>query len=162
MAERQWGGRRTPGSPAPVSGPGQLSRRTDGGPQQVQAEMSGMPYGENMEFEAIQSSAPMSAAGQSTARATRRGGGSARGGAGMGATPLMSPTQRPDEPVTAGAPFGPGDDPPPKPGMMNVNRTDAETLAKYLPSMMRMAESPDTPDGFKRFVRHLRNMQAGF
>ena len=29
------GGKRTPGNPAPVSGPGQLSQRTDGGPQQV-------------------------------------------------------------------------------------------------------------------------------
>jgi len=27
-------------------------------------------------------------------------------------TPLFSPTQRPDEPVTAGAPFGPGDNTP--------------------------------------------------
>ena len=163
MAEGQWGGRRTPRNPAPVSAPGQLSRRTDGGPQQVQAEMSGMAYGENMEFDAIQSSAPMSASPSARSpRARQRSAGAAGRQAGMGATPLFSPTQRPDEPVTAGAPFGPGDGPPPKPGMMNVNKTDAETLAKYLPSMMRRAESPDTPDGFKRFVRHLRNMQAGF
>ena len=40
------GGYRTPSNPAPVSGPGSLSQRTDGGPRQVQAEMSGMPYGE--------------------------------------------------------------------------------------------------------------------
>ena len=29
------GGKRTPGNPAPVSGPGQLSQRTDGGPQRL-------------------------------------------------------------------------------------------------------------------------------
>jgi hypothetical protein len=31
--------------------------------------------------------------------------------AAMPSVPLFSPTQRPDEPVTAGAPFGPGDGP---------------------------------------------------
>lgn len=110
MAERQWGGRRTPGSPAPVSGPGQLSQRTDGGPQQVLSDVSGMAYGENQGMEDLQSAAPMSASGQATARATRRGGSgrASQRAAGMGGTPLMSPTQRPDEPVTAGAPFGPG------------------------------------------------------
>ena len=113
MAEKQWGGKRTPRNPAPVSGPGQLARRTDGGPQQTMADMTGMPYGENQEFNTLQSMAPMSAAGQTTARATSR---QPRGG-GQGApmVPLFSPTQRPDEPITAGAPFGPGDGPAPRP-----------------------------------------------
>jgi hypothetical protein len=163
MAEQQ-GGMRRPQNPAPVSGPGRLSQRTDGGPQQVQAEMSGMPYGENQEFEAIQASAPMGASGQAAARANRRGGSgrsTQRAAGQVGLTPLMSPTQRPDEPITTGAPFGPGDGPTPYPGMNTINKNDARALGKYLPSMMRMAENPDTPDGFKRFVRHLRNMQAG-
>jgi len=108
MAERQ-GGMRRPANPAPVSGPGSLSQRTDGGPQQVQADVSGMPYGENQELEEMQSAAPMSASGQATARATRRGGaGRATQRAAQRMVPLMSPTQRPDEPVTAGADFGPG------------------------------------------------------
>ena len=109
MANGQ-GGMRTPRNPAPVSGPGQLSQRTDGGPQQTLANMTGMPYGENAEFNTMQSAAPMSAAGQTTARAPRPR--QPRGG-GQGPVPLFSPTQRPDEPVTAGAPFGPGDGPPP-------------------------------------------------
>ena len=108
MAE-QWGGKRTPSNPAPVSGPGRMSQRTDGGPQQVQAEMSGMPYGENAEFETLQSAAPMSAS-QVKARPAR-GGGSKGGSMGSPMVPLFAPTQRPDEPVTAGAPFGPGDGP---------------------------------------------------
>jgi len=158
------GGKRTPGSPAPVSGPGSLSQRTDGGPQQVLSDVSGMPYGENQELEEMQSAAPMSASGQATARANRRGGSgrsTQRAAGQMSVTPLMSPTQRPDEPITTGAPFGPGDGPTPYPGMNTINKNDARALGKYLPSMMRMAENPDTPDGFKRFVRHLRNMQAG-
>ena len=108
MANGQ-GGKRTPRNPAPVSGPGQLSQRTDGGPQQTQATMTGMPYGENAEFNTMQAAAPMSAAGQTTARAPRPR--QARGGQ-AAMVPLFSPTQRPDEPVTAGAPFGPGDGPP--------------------------------------------------
>jgi hypothetical protein len=106
------GGYRRPTNPAPVSGPGQLSQRTDGGPQQVQANMSGMPYGENAEFNTMQSMAPMSAS--PSAKSPRASARSARSaGGGMSATPLFAPTQRPDEPVTAGVPFGPGDGPAP-------------------------------------------------
>jgi len=73
------------------------------------SDVSGMPYGENQELEEMQSAAPMSASGQATARATRSAPRrSGRGRGGMGVSPLMSPTQRPDEPITAGAPFGPG------------------------------------------------------
>lgn len=104
------GGYRKPNNPAPVSGPGQLSQRTDGGPQQVQVDMSGMPYGENAEFNTMQSMAPMSASPSAKSpRASARQAKSAGGG--MSATPLFAPTQRPDEPITAGAPFGPGDGP---------------------------------------------------
>ena len=112
MAERQ-GGMRRPQNPAPVSGPGQLSQRTDGGPQQVLADVSGMAYGENQAMEAIQAAAPMSAAGQATPRATRRGGAgrATQRAAESPIVPLMSPTQRPEEPITAGAPFGPGPGP---------------------------------------------------
>lgn len=152
-----WGGKRTPRNPAPVSGPGQLSQRTDGGPQQTAARMTGMPYGENAEFNTLQGQAPMSAAGQTATRGARS---APKGGGGMGAVPLFSPTQRPDEPVTAGAPFGPGDGPSMNPGMGQLSENDARTLAKYVPQMMVMAQDPNTPDGFKRFVRHLRNIQG--
>jgi hypothetical protein len=123
--------------------------------------MSGMPYGENAEFNTMQGMAPMSAS--STARSPRASARSAAAsGGGMSATPLFSPTQRPDEPVTAGAPFGPGDGALMNPGMDSINKSDARSLVKYLPGMMAMAEDADAPEGFKRFVRHLRNMQGGF
>lgn len=154
MAERQWGGKRTPSRPAPVSGPGQLSQRTDGGPQQVQADMSGMPYGENQELEKIQASASMSAS--PSARSPRAKQKQAQRG--PSATPLMSPSGRPDEPVTAGAPFGPGDGPRSLPNSNMQARQDAEIISRYLPDLMQIAESQDTPEGFKRFVRYLRNV----
>jgi len=158
MASPQWGGRRTPRNPAPVSGPGQLSRRTDGGPQQAPARMSGMDYGDNQALEEIQGSAPMSASQSAMSPRAR-----AREAAQMpSATPLFADTQRPDEPLTAGAPFGPGAGESVPPGRMEMAQQDARMLAKYLPSLMSMAEAPETPDGFRRFVRHLRNMQSGF
>jgi hypothetical protein len=150
------GGKRTPGRPAPVSGPGQLSRRTDGGPQQVQAQMSGMPYGENMEFEAIQSSAPLNASSQTTARATRTGGGrSGQSQAGMGIAPLMSPTQRPDEPITAGAPFGPGPGPS---DMSNMMSEDIEMIKQYLPDLEAAANFRGAPKTFVALVNYLRSL----
>lgn len=144
MAERQWGGKRTPRNPAPVSAPGALSRRTDGGPQQTMANMTGMGYGENQDFNDIQAQAPMSAAGQTTARATSR---QPRGGGRQGApmVPLFSATQRPDEPVTAGAPFGPGDGPPPMMAPQRPSRTISSSLMKAAqfdndPVISRVAE----------------------
>lgn len=156
MASPQWGGRRTPRRPAPVSGPGQLSQRTDGGPQQVLADVSGMGYGENQAMEDLQGSAPMSASQSARSPRARE-----RQAAQMAATPLFAPTQRPDEAITDGADFGPGAGPPVNPGRLTIAEQDARMLSKYLPSLMSMTEAPDTPDGFRRFVRHLRNMQSG-
>lgn len=139
MAERQWGGKRTPRNPAPVSAPGALSRRTDGGPQQTMANMTGMGYGENQDFNDIQAQAPMSAAGQTTGRATSR---QPRGGGRQGApmVPLFSATQRPDEPITAGAPFGPGDG-----SMMN----QTVTPGSLTDTVRRMVAADPTGDSLR-------------
>jgi hypothetical protein len=159
MADRR-GGMRTPSSPAPVSGPGALSRRTDGGPQQQTTKMTGMAYGENADYNDMQQSAPMSASQSAKSPAVQRRQAQTSGKKAASAKPLFSPTDRPEEPVTAGAPFGPGDGPTMQPGVGAIATSDAKGLAKYLPQMMTMAGDPNTPDGFKRFVRHLRNMQG--
>jgi hypothetical protein len=157
MANGQ-GGMRTPRNPAPVSGPGQLSQRTDGGPQQTQATMTGMPYGENAEFNTMQAAAPMSAAGQTTARAPRPR--QARGGQ-AAMVPLFSPTQRPDEPVTAGAPFGPGDGPPPTtatPTMRQMGIEEARSLVESIPALEQAANSEYGTDSFRRFVEYVKSV----
>ena len=159
MANGQ-GGMRRPNNPAPVSGPGALSRRTDGGPQQQTSKMTGLGYGENADYNEMQQSAPMSASGSAKSAAVRGREARTAGKQAAGAKPLFSPTDRPEEPVTAGAPFGAGDGRPVNPGSKNIAQQDAMTLGKYLPEMMTMANDPNTPDGFKRFVRHLRNMQG--
>lgn len=115
------GGYRQPRNPAPVSGPGQLSRRTDGGPQQSTQPMTGMGYGENEEFNAMQGGAPLAATPSvSNARARKT---SPTGQGGAAAVPLFSPTGFPEEPVTAGAAFGPGAGPQPMPSMNNGSLT---------------------------------------
>ena len=105
------GGYRRPENPAPVSGPGSLSRRTDG---QGAMYMSGGEYGEGQEMMDLQNSAPMSKTETVRPRSARPR--AARsGGVGAGLTSLFAPSERPDEPVTAGMPFGPGAAPVPAP-----------------------------------------------
>jgi hypothetical protein len=103
--------------PATVSGPGALSQRTDGGPASKQAQryVSGMPnYGDASDLMDLQASAPMaSAPGVKPAPAAsitspQQG---QQGQPQQPITPLSAPTQRPDEPVTAGSPMGPGPGP---------------------------------------------------
>lgn len=88
------GGYRKPNNPAPVSGPGALSQRTDGGATegftQGQATYTGLPYGQNKEINQQQSQAPMAAAAM---------------------PPILSlsePSMRPDEPMTTGINMGAG------------------------------------------------------
>ena len=120
------GGDRVPANPAPVSGPGAMSRRTDG---QGARYMSGGQYGEGQELMDLQTSAPMSKApAQPRMRQGRSAGQAVQEGARP--TPLFAPTERPDEPITAGAPFGPGPGPSvggPAPASF------ASTLVKLLP-----------------------------
>jgi len=55
------GGKRTPEKPAAVSGPGALSKRTDGGPSDAQPVRvaPGQTYGERQQMEAQQRGAPI-------------------------------------------------------------------------------------------------------
>jgi len=118
------GGSRVPSNPAPVSGPGALSKRTDG---QGVKYMSGGQYGEGQEMVELQSSAPMSKA-PTAPRA--RSGGEAQASLTQQVTPLFAPTERPDEPITAGAPFGPGPGPAQR---QRSERSLTTTLEKMLP-----------------------------
>lgn len=100
------GGYRKPNNPAPVSGPGKLSRRTDGGPGSKQAmrEMTGGKYGENKALMEQQQGAPLAGSPVPNPQVTLSSSNAAK----PAVTGLFAPTQRPDEPVTAGMPFGPG------------------------------------------------------
>lgn len=116
------GGSRVPSNPAPVSGPGALSQRTDG---QAARYMSGGQYGEGQEMMELQTSAPMSKSQAASPRP--RSGGRPAVAPQQSVTPLFAPTERPDEPITAGAPFGPG--PGPAPQRMIEGRVSSRLLA---------------------------------
>ena len=93
--------------PAMTSGPGAMSRRTDGGPASKQAQryVSGMPnYGDGQQLMDLQASAPMSASGISGSAPTPAAGGEAP----QQPIPIDAPSQRPGEPVTQGAAAGAG------------------------------------------------------
>lgn len=94
MAENR-GGYRKPENPAPASGPGALSQRTDGGPAQGAKYMSGMPYGQNTMEQ--QTAAPMSGGMPTLSMPAMEM-----------PTPLMAPSTRPNEPVTSGINLGAG------------------------------------------------------
>lgn len=136
----QPGGYRPPVNPAPVSGPGALSRRTDGAQPRMPLPNAG--YGEQAEFQAIQAGAPMM-----------------QEGAAVPPPPsLMDPTMAPDEPVTAGAALGPG------PGMEALSASDAaarelQQISKYLPMMERMAGRVDAPRSFRALVQFIKAYQ---
>jgi len=82
----------TPSNPAPVSGPGALSKRTDGGPTQAATYIPGLPYGQGQETYSNQVAAPLQ--GNPFAQEMP--------------TPLFAPSTRPNEAVTSGINSGPG------------------------------------------------------
>lgn len=145
------GGDRVPSNPAPVSGPGAMSKRTDG---QAQRYVAGLPYGDGQELMTQQGAAPM--AGQTV-------------GTGDGApqVPLaqMSPnlfdkTNAPGEPVTAGANFGPGPDQSALSGGQVPNGPTRERIMASLPILLRMSESPDVSREFRQLVSYIRSVSG--
>jgi len=69
--------------------------------------------------------------------------------------PLTAPTAFPDEPITSGAPFGPG------PGAASMGQqliADNERLVKYLPSLEAMANSPEASGVLRGFVQYLKGI----
>ena len=155
------GGKRTPRNPAPVSGPGAMSQRTDGGPGQKARYMSGGEYGEGQEMMDLQQSAQMA---QAPATPQLSAGGAASARPVRTAEPLDAPSDRPDEPLTMGSPVGPGAGPEVLSGgmgtMMQASDDDLTDMKAYLPSLIKMASQPGTPKSFVKFVRYLRDMNA--
>lgn len=97
------GGYRRPSNPAPVSNPGS-GRRTDGGPTQAARYMAGGQYGEGQQLMGLQQAAPMAAVSKPTVSAPQP----QRAVERPPITSLTAPTERPNEPLTAGMPFGAG------------------------------------------------------
>jgi hypothetical protein len=106
------------------AGPGKYSTRTDN------LQMGSTAYGEGVETQAIKSGAPLS-----TTPDTRpaRAGDVREAAMQEPVTELFAPSQRPDEPITAGIDMGEG--PGSNAMMMRSQMTEkySDTLAKLLP-----------------------------
>jgi hypothetical protein len=139
------GGYRKPANPAAVSGPGSLSRRTDGGPIQAAKEMrGGGKYGERKALSDLQSGAQMQGNPVPNVPSPE-----VAANPPQQLTNLFTPTERPDEPITAGASFGPGSTP-----TQEVTGR-YKMISKYLPTLNEQASNPDAPETFKNFMRYV-------
>lgn len=105
-------------------GPGKFSTRTD------KLEMGSTAYGEGVETQAIKSGAPLS-----TTPDTRpaRAGDVREAATQAPVTELFAPTQRPDEPITAGIAMGAGPGPEALSFRPQMTEKYSDTLAKLLP-----------------------------
>lgn len=141
------GGYRQPSNPAPVSGPGAHSQRTDGGPSKM--AMPDAKYGEAQDFQQIQQGAPLGAPSGSS-------GSSAPQGMAM-PTPLGDPSSMPGQPVTSGADAGAG----PDSGTLGLPQQSTFTddvrkrLGPLLPWLIRKADDPHSSQDLRDQVRYL-------
>ena len=133
-------------NPGAVSGPGRGAKRSDLPPKpagQVARKMPNAAYGEQQQFQAEQAGAPMAKASEAMASII----------------PLSAPTNRPNEPVTAGIDAGPG------PGremlglktQVDTQLQDLSVLAKYMPMFETFADSPESSGTTKAFIKYLRS-----
>lgn len=138
------GGARTPANPAPVSGPGAMSRRTDGA--QPTMELPDARYGEAATFRQDQQGAPMAQTGNMPANQQAP---SWQGSMDIsGLTGLGEPTQMPDQSVMTMAPQ-------PREGSTLDDKTRAR-LAAALPVLLQIASQPDADPNTRAYVTNLR------
>lgn len=147
-----------PQNPAGVSGPGQLSKRTDGGPAQALRDLPDAKYGENSQFQALQQGASLSASPspQGPAQPFDANALPPNPAAGQ-VTPLSAPTARPDEPVTAGAAMGPGPGPSALGGQpAQIASQDMGKISQSLPLFEMMANMNDAMPSTRLFVNLIK------
>lgn len=141
------GGYQAPAKPAPASGPGALSRRTDGQPMR---QLPNAEYGEQKNYQAMQRAAPAAESGLDVTAAN------APSPVDMSQiTPLTADSQFPNEAVTAGAAMGagPGVDALGLSGRPSIPANVLASLADMLPTLELMASNPTASPEFRNFVR---------
>jgi hypothetical protein len=144
------GGYRRPEHPAPVSGPGALSKRTDG--KQPLMSLPDAKYGEQQAFQNAQQAAPVS----ESAGGMGAAGSPPQGPDLSSIVPMGAPTQNPGEPITAGMPQGPGPGSTMPPTPPTLSPADAQRLQGYIPTLVLLASREDASPATKQFVRQLR------
>lgn len=143
------GGYRKPGNPAPVSGPGALSRRTDG------RVAEGFSYGMNKQINEQAASAPMAKAPQPRpASASKMMSASPL----PPVTPITAETMDPNDPITNGVPVGPGANSIPGLPSGPVQDPDINMIRDYYPMLEFWASQPGTSQATKDYVQYLRTI----
>ena len=125
---------------------------------------SNQQYGQRAAQEASQKVVPLARQPQAPSSPASPASGSQQGAGAPVVRPappgLLAPSGRPDEPLTAGAPFGPGSNDlnlplPPAASGPTVDQ-DQVDMAAYLPTLELMAEMPNSTVQFRNWVRRLR------
>lgn len=65
---------------------------------------------------------------------------------------LLDPTARPDEPITAGLPVGPG----PGPEIMDPRVAETRDLKRFLPLIEPFLDQPDIPQSVVSLVKYIK------
>lgn len=135
---------------APQNNPANIS--ATGGNGQSGRDYTGFAYGENQALSQQQAGAPMAKAPSPVASATPSMASNL-----PQVTPITAPTERPNEPVTTGIAMGPGAGPEALtlPGAGDSNE-DKQRLLSYLPALEVAAQSPNSSQAFRNYVRVLR------
>lgn len=157
------GGKRTPREPAATSGVGAGSRRTDGGPGAAVANPASNPrvqpvraipsedreFGSRQESVDLQRAAPLPAGGTPGAQPQAAAGASPDRLRSL-AERIFADSERPDEPLNAGAaPFA-------LPDPDAEQHADLQLLARQLPWLEHLAGLPTTSASARNFVRRVR------
>ena len=137
---------------APQNNPANINGM--GGNGQSGRDYTGFSYGQNQALAEQQSGAPMAKAPSLT--------GTTASPISMAsnlpqATSITAPTERPNEPVTTGIAMGPGAGPEALtlPGASDTSE-DKQRLLSYLPVLEVAAQSPNSSQAFRNYVRVLR------
>ena len=146
-----------PAKPAQVSGPGPMSRRTDGGAAQALRDLPDAKYGENSQFQSLQQGAPLAASGGSPTAMPFSPQSLPPNPAANSVVPFSAPSARPDEPVTSGASLGAGPDTSAlglQPGQ--VEQQDLSKIRSSLPLLEMLANQPDALPSTRLMVNLLK------
>ena len=148
------GGYRKPETPAPVSGPGALSQRTDGGPSQAPMYMPGMKA---LGSTGVEQMAQQAGAALYKAPGPNMGSNIERNLPPV--TPITADTEFPEQPVTDGTPAFGGMGPE----ALNIPKQedtdlDKQRLMAYLPALESAANMPNASTAFKNYVRLVRSL----
>jgi len=122
-----------------------------GGNGQAGRDYTGFAYGQNQALAEQQSGASMAKAPSPTAAVPSMASNLPQ------VTSITAPTERPTEPVTTGITMGPGAGPEALtlPGAGDTNE-DRQRLLSYLPALEVAAQSPNSSQAFRNYVRVIR------